>query len=261
MEKNSKIFIDGISITYETSFGKTEVLDNIKFIVNEQECVSIIGPSGCGKTTLLKIIGGLLTPSIGNIIIDGYDPQKALSSRRIGFVFQNPTLLKWRTAKENMNLPVEVIKEQRKEGNINTNSYSPETLLDLVGLNGFYESYPKELSGGMQQRVALARTLAFNPEILLMDEPFGALDGLTRQKMQILIMDIWEKSKKTIIFVTHDICEAIFVSDRVIVLSERPAKVIAEIPIELKRPRDRNIKFNDQFIQYEKMLWNYLGVK
>jgi len=249
-----KINIRNISKTYETKNGFLNAVEHVDFSVNEGEFVSIIGPSGCGKTTLLKIIGGLLKPSNGEILLGEKSPDVVLSERKIGFMFQNPTLLKWRTASANVILPVEVIKEQTKEGDNNTPSNSPEELLNLVGLKGFENSYPKELSGGMQQRVALARTLAFNPEILLMDEPLGALDGLTRQKMQMVISDLWEKTKKTIIFVTHDISEAIFLADRVIVLSERPAKVVADISIKLNRPRERSMKLTNEFMRYEQTL-------
>lgn len=250
-----------ISKSYETKSGFVKAVENVSFSVESGEFVSIIGPSGCGKTTLLKIIGGLLEPSGGEVIINKNDPKQVLSERRFGFVFQNPTLLKWRTARENVILPLEVIKEHNKAENNNFLSDSPEKLLDLIGLMGFHDSYPRELSGGMQQRVALARTLAFNPAILLMDEPLGALDGLTRQKMQMVILKLWEETKKTILFVTHDISEAIFVADRVIVLSERPAKVVADILIEMERPRERILKLTNEFLRYEETLWKYLGEK
>lgn len=255
------IQVKNISKVYETKSGFVQALDNVNFSVKEGEFVSIIGPSGCGKTTLLKIVGGLLVSSSGKVLMDQSSPKQILSKRKIGFMFQNPTLLKWRTTSANVILPVEVIKEQAKTEENNVLSDSPEELLDLVGLKGFENSYPRELSGGMQQRVALARTLAFNPEILLMDEPLGALDGLTRQKMQMVILDLWRKTKKTILFVTHDIIEAIFLADRVIVLSERPAKVVADILIKLKRPRERGSKLCNEFMQYEENLWNYLGEK
>lgn len=256
-----KIDVKDISKAYETTTGRVKALDDLSFSVKEREFLSIIGPSGCGKTTLLKIIGGLLSPSAGSVLIGEKDPKQVLSERKIGFMFQNPTLLKWRTTSANVILPVEVIKEQTKKGRSNVLSDSPEKLLDLVGLKGFENSYPRELSGGMQQRVALARTLAFNPEILLMDEPLGALDGLTRQKMQMVISNFWEETKKTILFVTHDINEAIFLADRVIVLSQRPARVVADIPIDLPRPRERVSKLTSEFLNYEDTLWKYLEEK
>jgi NitT/TauT family transport system ATP-binding protein len=253
--------IVNISKSYKSKECVLKAVETINFVVKHGEFVSIIGPSGCGKTTLLKVIGGLLNPTNGEVLIEKRNPKHLLAERKIGFMFQNPTLLKWRTASANVILPVEIIKEQTKDEDNNLLSESPEELLDLVGLKGFENSYPKELSGGMQQRVALARTLSFNPEVLLMDEPLGALDGLTRQKMQMVISNLWEKTKKTILFVTHDISEAIFLADRVIVLSERPAKVVADIPIELNRPRERNLRLTNSFVRYEEMLWNYLGEK
>lgn len=254
------IEVKNISKSYVTKSGSVKAVEDVSFSVESGEFVSIIGPSGCGKTTLLKIIGGLLDPSSGEVLIGQQKPLHSLSQRKIGFVFQNPTLLKWRTARENVNLPVEIIQEHEMHGK-NNPSPRPEELLALVGLQGFYGSFPSELSGGMQQRVALARTLAFNPEVLLMDEPFGALDGLTRQNMQTELLRLWRKTKKTIIFVTHDISEAIFLADRVLVLSERPAKVVADIPIEMPRPRERSSKLTTQFLQYEETLWEYLGEK
>lgn len=256
-----RVNIRNISKSYETEVASIKAVEDVSFAVESGELASIIGPSGCGKTTLLKIVGGLLEPSGGEVIIGKNSPKQVLSERKIGFVFQSPTLLKWRMAKENVILPVEVIREHSKAERNNFLADSPEKLLNLVGLKGFYDSYPRELSGGMQQRVALARTLAFNPEILLMDEPLGALDGLTREKMQKLILKLWRETQKTILFVTHDITESIFLADRVIVLSERPAKVVADISIVMKRPRERSIKLTREFLQYEETLWKYLGKK
>jgi len=254
------IELSSISKIYKTKTGLVEAVENVSFSAGTGELVSIIGPSGCGKTTLLKIIGGLLHPSSGEVLIGQKEPSHFLRQRKIGFIFQNPTLLKWRTARENVNLPIEIIQEHEAYKDTNP-STSSEEMLNLVGLKGFYDSFPGELSGGMQQRVALARTLAFNPEILLMDEPFGALDGLTRQNMQTELLKLWRKTQKTIIFVTHDISEAIFLADRVVVLSERPAKVVADIPIQTPRPRERNSKLTTEFLNYEDMLWKYLEEK
>jgi len=255
------IDLRNVSKSYKKKGGLLNAIEDVSFSVTEGEFVSIIGPSGCGKTTLLKIVGGLLEPSSGKVLIGQRRPKQVLSKRKIGFMFQNPTLLKWRTTSANVILPIEVIKEQGITDDNNILSDSPDELLNLVGLEGFEDSYPRELSGGMQQRVALARTLAFNPEILLMDEPLGALDGLTRQKMQMVISGLWGKTRKTILFVTHDISEAIFLADRVIVLSERPAKVIADILIKMDRPRERSLKLTNEFMRYEEMLWRYLGEK
>jgi len=247
-----------ISRTYQTRHGVLSAVQDISFSCGLGEFVSVIGPSGCGKTTLLKMVGGLLEPSGGEVFLDGRTPGEALAGRKVAFVFQNPTLLKWRTARQNVDLVLEVAAQHGSKRGKEYPGDAAERLLDVVGLRGFYDSYPSELSGGMQQRVALARTLALGPDILLMDEPLGALDGLTRQKMQMVILELWERTRKSILFVTHDIAEAIFLGDRVIVLSERPATVLADLPIELARPRERRLKSASEFARYEEALWTYL---
>lgn len=222
---NKIIKVEGLSKYY----GKLHVLDNISFEVSDGEFISVIGSSGCGKTTLLKIIGGLISPSKGQTIIRDNPSELALKRRDIGFVFQNSNLLPWRNSLENVELPLEII------GKDNSSLSNPKKLLKIVGLGGFETAYPKELSGGMQQRVAIARALTFEPLILLMDEPFGALDEIIRNKMNLELLRIWKEEKttiSTIIFVTHSISEAVFLSDKVIVLSKRPAIIEKVINID-----------------------------
>jgi len=226
-------------------YNSLHVLDEINFNIDCEEFVSIVGPSGCGKTTLLKIISGLVKPTKGEIIIKESSVETALKRRELGLVFQNPILLPWRNALRNVELPLEVLKYRGSRN-------SPRRLLEIVGLKGFENFYPNELSGGMQQRVAIARALTFEPSILLMDEPFGALDEITRDKMNFELLRILEEEKSvisTVIFVTHSIPEAVFLSDRVIVLSERPATVEEIIKVDLPKPRTPEIKYSKNYIE------------
>jgi len=237
-------FIDVQNIKH--SFNSLNVLNDISLRIKEGEFVSVIGPSGCGKTTLLKILGGLLPPSHGNITIKDSSLDIAIKRRDFGFVFQNPVLLPWRTVLQNIELPLEIIGDQ-------TPFAESEKLLELLGLKGFGKYYPKALSGGMKQRVAIARALVFNPDILLMDEPFGALDELTRERLNLELLKIWEQTHKTIIFITHSISEAVFLSNRVIVLSERPAKIDEIKEIDLPFPRTIAVKQSKEYFQY--IIW------
>lgn len=242
-------FIDVQNIKH--SFNSLNVLNDVSLKIKEGEFVSVIGPSGCGKTTLLKILGGLLSPSHGNITIKDSSLDVAIKRRDFGFVFQNPVLLPWRTVLQNIELPLEVIGDQ-------TPFAESEKLLELLGLKGFGKYYPKALSGGMKQRVAIARALVFNPDILLMDEPFGALDELTRERLNLELLKIWEQTHKTIVFVTHSISEAVFLSNRVIVLSERPAKIDEIKEIDLPFPRTIAVKQSKEYFQYITWLRNKL---
>lgn len=245
-------FIDAQNIKH--SFNSLNVLNDISFKVKEGEFVSVIGPSGCGKTTLLKIFGGLLSPSHGNIIVKDNSLDVAIKRRDFGFVFQNSVLLPWRTVLQNIELPLEIIGDQ-------TPLAESEKLLELLGLKGFGEYYPKALSGGMKQRVAIARALVFNPDILLMDEPFSALDELTRERLNLELLKIWEQTHKTIIFVTHSISEAVFLSKRVIVLSERPAKIDEIKEIDLPFPRTIATKQTKEYFQHITWLRNQLKIR
>lgn len=237
------------------SFAKHPVYKKLDFDVKEGEFLSIIGPSGCGKTTLLRILGGLIEPSSGNVSINGEPVKNALKARKLGFVFQNPVLLPWRVSSGNVELPLEIL-------GIKKSSKLSEELLKVVGLEGFENYYPGELSGGMQQRVAIARALAFKPLILMADEPFGALDEITRNHMNLELLRIWKEEKSsisTVIFVTHSIPEAIFLSDRIIVLSPGPSKIDEIVEIDLPRPRTSETKLSKRYLEYIEHLRKLIG--
>lgn len=236
--------ISAIELT--KSFGTLLAISNLNLSIEEGEFVSIIGPSGCGKSTLLRILGGLLAPTSGSVSIAGGSPQAAQARMQIGFVFQDPALLPWRNVTSNINLPLEINKRSPSVG--------VTALLDMVGLKEFQSYHPYQLSGGMQQRVALARALVFDPPILLMDEPFGALDEITRGEMRYELLRIWEQRRKTVVFVTHSIAEAIALSDRVLVMSRQPGQIKANISIKLPRPRSDAIELTDDFRAYAKEL-------
>ena len=218
--------------TFHTKKGDVKALDDINLEIYDGEFVCLLGPSGCGKTTLLRMIGGLDVPTEGKVEIDGKIVDGP--SPKMTMVFQEYSLYPWRSIEENVGFGLEMMgmpKEQRK--------VEVQKRLDLVGLTEFANSYPYELSGGMRQRAAVARALASDPAVMLMDEPFGALDAQTRNKMQIQLLDIWNSTKKTILFVTHSVDEAVFLSDRILILSPRPGKVHQIYEVNIPRPRDR----------------------
>jgi NitT/TauT family transport system ATP-binding protein len=238
------------SLSHVFPDGGLSVLRGIDFRVPRGQFLSIIGPSGSGKSTFLRIVGGLLRPSEGEAVVDGASPVEAQKRRDIGFVFQDPALLPWRNVLSNVRLPLDIDGLRGKRDLTDTG-----TLLDLIGLRDFAKYYPHQLSGGMQQRVAIARALAFDPSLLLMDEPFGALDEITRAGMRYELLRIWSNrspatERKTVLFITHSIAEAISLSDRVIVLSPRPGRVIADIDIELPRPRTEDSERTQVFLDY-----------
>jgi NitT/TauT family transport system ATP-binding protein len=251
-DRNPLLSIRNLKKIFTTRDGVLEALGSVTFDVYPEEFVSIVGPSGCGKTTLLKIIAGLTKQSEGEIIVDRerFDP-----SREVGFVFQKSLLLDWRRVLDNVLLPIEILKLDKK-------TYTPKALelLGLVGLQGFERSYPNELSGGMQQRVSLARALIHDPKVILMDEPFGALDAITREKMNLELLRIWAESKKTVIFITHEINEAVFLSDRVVVLSARPSRMIDALDIDLPRPRTLDIRISPRFGEYALKVYKMLDI-
>lgn len=228
--------------SYNTRTGRLEVLRNLSFSVEEGEIVSIIGASGCGKSTLLKLICGLMAPSSGEISVAGQTPNEARARRAFGYVFQEPVLLPWRTAEANVRLPLDVLGVSRRDADRDTSR-----LLDVVGLGEFGKSLPRQLSGGMQQRVAIARALSFNPMILLMDEPFGALDAITRDAMNVELLRIWKEMGKTIVFITHSLSEAVFLSHRVFVMSVRPGSIKRVLDVDLPFPRDRETRAQTRF--------------
>jgi NitT/TauT family transport system ATP-binding protein len=223
--------IDGVTKVYPIQGGYLHALDEVDLTIREHEFVSIVGPSGCGKSTLLLITSGLIPASTGTIHVGG-KPVGAKPYTDVGIVFQRDVLLDWRTALSNILLQCEIRGLDRKSG-----KQRAEDLLRLVGLEGFGERYPGELSGGMRQRVAICRALVHDAPLLLMDEPFGALDALTREQMSTDLERIWERERKTVLFVTHSIPEAVFLSDRVVVMSPRPGRIEKIIDIQLPRPR------------------------
>jgi len=251
-EREPLLSIRDLKKVYPTREGGLEALSNVSFDVYPGEFISIVGPSGCGKTTLLKIIAGLLPKSAGemNVNKQHFDP-----TREVGFVFQKSLLLHWRRVIDNVLLPVEILKMDRS-----ALRKKALDLLHFVGLKGFENSYPNELSGGMQQRVSIARALIHDPKLLLMDEPFGALDALTRERMNLELLRIWRVSKKTVVFVTHGINEAVFLSDRVVVLSARPSHMIQALEIKLARPRTLEVRASPEFGAYCLQIFSLLEI-
>jgi NitT/TauT family transport system ATP-binding protein len=218
-------------------------LDGITFDVKKNEFTCIVGPSGCGKSTLMKITAGLLPYDEGQVIVDGKPVDGPI--KNVGMVFQQPVLLEWRSIIGNVLLPIEILGlDEKKHQKIAID------LIKLVGLEGFEKRYPYELSGGMQQRVSICRALVHDPTILLMDEPFGALDAMTRDKMNLELLRIWKKAKKTIIYITHHIPEAVFLADKVIVLCSRPSNVKKIVEIDLPRPRTIEMQYTKEFRNY-----------
>lgn len=253
--KKALIEVRNLKKIYSTRGGKTvPALGDVSFDVFDGEFVTIVGPSGCGKSTLLLILAGLLQPSKGTVRLDGAEVRGP--QRNIGMVFQNPVLLRWRKILENVMLPVEVLGLDREKYRKNATD-----LLKLAGLSGFDGKYPDELSGGMQQRVSICRALVFGPSLLLMDEPFGALDAMTRDALNSELLRIWGREKKTIVFVTHYIPEAVFLADRVIVLSSRPAEVIKEVRVDLPRPRTWKMKATRRFLNHVEGIRESIGLE
>jgi NitT/TauT family transport system ATP-binding protein len=231
--------------------GSVPVLSDISLKIKASEFVSIVGASGCGKTTFLRILDGLIPPSFGDLLIDGHEV--TVPGYKRGFVFQKDSLWPWRTTTGNVLFGLEIQRRPRREAQA-----IAQKLIELVGLGGFESHYPHQLSGGMRQRVNLARALAINPEVLLMDEPFASLDAQTREVMQLELLRIWNAEKKTVIFVTHQIDEAVFLSDRVIVFSSRPGRIKEIISIDLPRPRSFGIKRTPEFVAYVDRIWGLL---
>jgi len=244
------IEIHDVSLVYETPGGPVLAVQDVNVELKESEFLCLLGPSGCGKSTLLNIVAGFLTPTSGEILIGGKAVNGSGTDR--GVVFQDfAQLFPWRTALGNVAFGLEmkgVPKDQREEIALNQ--------LKLVKLEKFVKSYPHHLSGGMQQRVAIARALAYNPSVLLMDEPFAALDALTRDEMQRLLADVWRETRKTVIYVTHNVAEAVYLADRVIVMTPHPGRIKTEVAIDLPRPRD---PLGVEFLDYQKLLLGHLG--
>jgi len=238
------ISVERVSKRFPTRAGAiVPALDSVSLEIHADEFLTIVGPSGCGKSTLLKLIGGLLAPTAGVIRVrgrplDGPSPD-------VGMVFQSPVLLPWRTVLDNILFPIEILGRSRAEYRTEA-----ERLIALVGLAGFERSVPRELSGGMQQRVSICRALIHDPPLLLMDEPFGALDAMTREEMGMELLRVWSERRKTVVFVTHSIAEAILLADRVAVMTPRPGRIVEVLPIDLPRPRSIKMEFSGEFQKY-----------
>jgi NitT/TauT family transport system ATP-binding protein len=228
----SRLSVAGVSKSFDIDGRRIEALRDIDLTLNEGEFGALIGPSGCGKSTLLRLVADIMPPSQGSISIGGLPPSRARKEHQIGFVFQDPTLLPWRTVLENIRLPLEVIGAKPSPG-----SATPQDLINLVGLSGFEHARPSQLSGGMQQRVAIARALVLAPQILLLDEPFGALDEISRHRMNLELLRIWAQTRTTALMVTHSIQEAVFMADKIFVLAARPGRIVDMVPVEIDRPR------------------------
>ena len=238
------IDVRSLSKTFTSQAGVTEALADVTLAIAAGELVSIIGPSGCGKSTLLRIIGDLAEPSAGSVCVRGKPPRQARLDRDYGIVFQTPVLYDWRTVIENVRLPMELAGRARAE-----RLSRPSTLLRLVGLDGFHGHYPWQLSGGMQQRVAIARALALAPTILLMDEPFGALDEMTRERLNAELLEVRRETAATVLFVTHSIAEAVFLSTRVVVMTPRPGRIARIVDVDLPEPRGEGTRALPRFFE------------
>ncbi|MEQ8968296.1 MAG: ABC transporter ATP-binding protein [Azospirillaceae bacterium] len=235
--------VRGLSVTFRLKRETVTALDGVDLDLPASGFAAVIGPSGCGKSTLLRVVADIVAPSAGTVSLGGVTPAALRRAQRIGFVFQSPTLLPWRTVRENIRLPMALNRAGTKP------SQTPDDLIRLVGLEGFENALPDQLSGGMQQRVSIARSLALDPEVLLLDEPFGALDEITRQRMNLELLRIWSESRRTALLVTHSIAEAVFMADRVFVMSPRPGRIREVLDIPLDRPRRLSMMSEPAFVE------------
>ena len=242
------VSIDGVTRRFVTRAG-TEVaaLDDVSLAIERDQFVTVVGPSGCGKTTLMKLVGGIITPSSGEVRLNGAPLTRP--SRRIGMVFQRPILLPWCSVLDNVLFPLRMLGWP-----IAPRMAQARKLIELVGLRGFESALPMELSGGMQQRVSICRALIYDPEVLLMDEPFAALDAMMREELGFELLRIWNEQRKTVVFVTHSISEAVMLADRVVVMTARPGRIVMDVTITLPRPRTPDTEFSDGFKQFVKTI-------
>ncbi len=241
-----------IRVSFSSPQGELEALGDVSFHVAQGEFVCVVGPSGCGKSTLLRVLSGLLSPTDGRVYLRGMPLNGPC--RDVGIVFQEANLMPWRTVLRNITLPLELqgmdsASARQRAGD----------LIRLVGLEGFEHNHPHELSGGMAQRVAIARALIHDPEILLLDEPFGSLDALTRERMNLELLRIWHARRKTVVMVTHNIQEAILLADRVIVMTTRPGRVTADVPVALPRPRSQDLLYHTAFVSLARRIREAIG--
>ena len=237
---NPVIQVNDLSAVFPNGNGGLRALEELSFDVRYQEFLCVLGPSGSGKSTLLRILAGLLPPTFGQVLYTG----KPLDGprREVGFVFQKANLMPWRTVLENITLPLELESKPRVQATVQA-----QEMVELVGLEGFEASLPRDLSGGMAQRVAIARALVHDPDVLLLDEPFGSLDALTRERMGNELLRIWQARRKTVIMVTHSISEALYLADRVLVLSQRPGRLRLDLKVDLPRPRRDTMRYTPEF--------------
>ncbi len=245
---SAMIEIRGATKIYETSRGTTVSLDHVSLDVEEGEFITLVGPSGCGKSTMLNLIAGLLSPTSGDVVVHG-SPVKGPSPDR-GVIFQQYALFPWLTAKQNVEFGLRLQNLPKEERSRRADHY-----LELVGLQDFGHALPKELSGGMKQRCAIARAYAVNPSLLLMDEPFGALDALTRVQMQDELLHTWERDRRTIVFITHDVDEAVYLASRVVVMSPRPGRISEIIDVPLPYPRNEELRLSPEFAEIRARVW------
>jgi NitT/TauT family transport system ATP-binding protein len=236
--------VRNVSLTFETADGQVEALSNVSLQIADGEFVSFIGPSGCGKTTMLRVIADLQQATSGTLLVNGMSAEQARLERRYGYVFQAPALFPWRTIEKNLKLPLEIMGFSDTEQRQRAARY-----LALVNLNGFERKFPWQLSGGMQQRVSIARALSFDPALLLMDEPFGALDEIVRDHLNEQLLQLWDKTGKTVLFVTHSIPEAVFLSTKIVVMSPRPGRIIDIIDCNFPRDRTLEIRETPEFLK------------
>ena len=244
-DASSVVEVRGVRKEFGDSAARLIALDGIDLTIRAGEFISLIGPSGCGKSTLLRIIGDLITPTNGTIAVNGRTAREARLGRGYGMVFQSPVLMDWRTIQKNVELPLEIMGFDKAKRHDRS-----RTMLELVELGDFGGTHPWQLSGGMQQRVAIARALAFEPKLLLMDEPFGALDEMTRERMNLELMWIWRQTGTTIVFVTHSIPEAVFLSTRVVVMSARPGRISRIVDIDLPQPRTVETRELERYFEH-----------
>ena len=250
------VALDDVSLTYG---GGTLALDGASLRVGRGEFVAVVGPSGCGKSTLMKLVTGLVRPQKGAVVVAG---QEVTGPVKIaGMAFQNPSQLPWRTTLDNILLPLEIVQPHRSRFRAHRAEYvaKAEALLATVGLTGFGDKYPWQLSGGMQQRASLCRALIHEPELLMLDEPFAALDAFTREELWCVLRDLWEARRFTVILVTHDLREAVFLADTIHVMSARPGRVVATRPVDFPRPRDLSLCYQPAFVEQVQELRQYIA--
>lgn len=253
MNAQPALIVENLSATFQNDKGGLQALDRVSFQVHPRQFVCLLGPSGSGKSTLIRTLAGLLPVTQGRIFYDG----QLLSqpNRRVGVVFQKINLMPWRTVFENILLPLEIEGMPQQQA-----MEKAQAMIELVGLQGFENTLPRDLSGGMAQRVAIARALAPDPEMLLMDEPFGALDAMTRERMGTELLRIWQAKQKTVIMVTHSISEALFLADRVLVLSHRPGRLMLDLEVSLPRPREEQLRYTPVFGALAQQLRSAIGI-